>query len=127
RWHPLSAAFLHHAPEPGYEKSGNLFLRAEEAFSLVAMKNAPPAFAEVRKREPLVHPRPGTVLGRLIRSNTVVHIPDVMLEPAYVEREPMFVTAVELGDFRAELGVPMLNDGALSGPVMICGQEAGPC
>src|SRR5262249_49466420 len=75
---------------------------------------------------PLVHPRPGTVLGRLIRSNTVVHIPDVMLEPAYVEREPMFVTAVELGDFRAELGVPMLKDGDLSGAIIICRQDAGP-
>ena len=38
----------------------------------------------------------------------------------------MFVTAVELGGFRAELAVPMLKEGDLVGAIVIYRQETGP-
>ena len=39
-----------------------------------------------------------------------VHIADVMAEPAYVEGEPIFVAAVDLGGARTILNVPMLKE-----------------
>src|SRR5262245_19631133 len=39
---------------------GTLFLRDGDAFRVVAMHNAPPAYADARKREPLVRPKPDT-------------------------------------------------------------------
>jgi GAF domain-containing protein len=105
-------------------KFASLNLREGESFRAIAMHNMPPAFAEARMRAP-IHPMPGTVLRRLLDSRKIVHIPNVTLEPAYLERNPMFVTAVELGGFQAELGVPMIKEDELIGAVMIYRQEQG--
>jgi signal transduction histidine kinase len=55
----------------------------------------------------------------------MVHIPDITVEPGYIERQPRFVTAVELSGFRAMLAVPMLKDGNLGGVIVIYRQETG--
>jgi two-component system, NtrC family, sensor kinase len=55
----------------------------------------------------------------------MVHIPDITVEPGYIERQPRFVTAVELGGFRAMLAVPMLKEGNLGGVIVIYRQETG--
>src|SRR5262249_12938820 len=106
-------------------KFASLNLREGEAFRAIAMHNMPPALAELRMRAP-IHPRPGTVLRRLLDLKNVVHVPNVTLEPAYLEGEPMFVTAVELGGFQSELGVPMIKEGELIGAVIIYRRERGP-
>src|SRR5262249_53280554 len=54
-----------------------------------------------------------------------VHIPDVTLDQGFIERQPRFVSMVELGGFRASLAVPMLKDGAVVGTIMIYRQETG--
>ena len=43
-------------------------------------------------------PGPRTALGRVAETKQTVHIADVTTEPAYVEGEPIFVAAVNLGD-----------------------------
>src|SRR5262249_35140687 len=80
---------------------------------------------EVRRRDPLIHPTPGSALSRLVTTKNVVHIPDITADQAYIDRNPMFVTAVELGGFRAELAVPMLKEGDLVGAIVIYRQETG--
>ena len=90
------------------------------------MHNVPPAFAEARLRNPLFRPPPGSALRRMAKSKRAVHIPDVTLDQGYLERQPLFVTAVELGGFLAMLSVPMLKDGNLVGAINIYRQEVGP-
>jgi hypothetical protein len=43
---------------------------------------------------------PRTVLGRIVETRQTVHIVDVKTEPAYVDGEPIFVAAVNLGGYR---------------------------
>ena len=45
-------------------------------------------------------PGPRTALGRVAETRQPVHIADVMADPAYVEGEPVFVAAVNLGRLR---------------------------
>jgi GAF domain-containing protein len=106
-------------------KFGNLYLCEGDAFRTIAMHNVPPAFAEARRRDPLVHPEPSSALGRLRSSESVVHIADVTAEQGYAERQPRFVTMVELGGFRSMLAVPMLKERHLVGAIMIYRQETG--
>ena len=122
---PVFETLLENATRLCGAKFGNLYLAEGDAFRTTAMHNVPPAFAEARRREPLVRPTPGGALGRLASSKKVEHLTDVAAEQGYIDRDPMFVTAVELGGFRALLGVPMLRDGELVGAIIIYRQEVG--
>ena len=122
---PVFTAMLESATRLCAAKFGNLYICEGDAFRTVAMHNVLPAFAEVRRRDPLVRPGPGSTLGRLRTSKRIVHIPDVTAEQGYIERQPVFVTAVELGGFRSLLAVPMLKDGIIIGAIIIYRQETG--
>jgi signal transduction histidine kinase len=122
---PVFRTLLENATRLCAAKFGNLYLREGDAFRTIAMHNVPPAFAEVRRRDPLVHPAPESTLSRLVNTKKVVHVPDTTADQAYIERNPMFVTAVELGGFRALLVVPMLKEGELVGAIVIYRQETG--
>src|SRR6266567_3319760 len=92
-------------------------------FHAVALQDAVPAYAEYLRREPW--PR-SPALGRLLETKQAVHIPDVTAEPAYAEREPRRVAAVELGRVRTYLAVPMLKEGELLGAFVIYREEVRP-
>jgi GAF domain-containing protein len=74
----------------------------------------------------LIHPGPGTGIGRMMRSRQVVHVPDATAEPAYRERDPMRVAAADVGGVRTLLDVPMLKEGELIGAIAIYRQEVRP-
>ena len=90
------------------------------------MHNAPPAYAEVRQRDPLVRPPSDGVLGRVSASKDVVHIADVRQAKSYIERNPFTVEAVDLGGGRPVLGVPILKQSALIGVINIYRREVRP-
>src|SRR6516165_1472361 len=123
---PVFQAMLENATRLCQAKFGNLYLCEGDAFRTIAMYNVPPAFAEVRSRNPLIQPAPGAALSRLINTKKVVHVPDTTADPAYIDRRPLFVTAEESGGFRAVLAVPMLKEGELVGAIVIYRQEIGP-
>ena len=97
----------------------------DNAFQAVAVHNAPPVYAEIRKRGP-IRPGPGTGLGRLAETRQVVHIADLKAEPAYAARDPLVVTGVELAGIRTLLAVPMLREGQLVGAIVIYRQDVRP-
>ena len=123
---PVFQAILENATRLCAAKFGNLYLCEGDAFRTTAMYNVPPEFAEVRRRDPLVRPPRGSALLRMAESKRAVNIPDVRLEQGYIDHQPLFVTAVELGGFLAMLSVPMLRDGNLIGAINIYRQEVGP-
>ncbi len=122
---PVFNAMLESATRICEAKFGNLFLYADNALQAVAVHNAPPVYAEIRKRGP-IRPSSGSGLGRLAETRQVVHIADMKSEPAYAARDPFVVTGVEVAGLRTLLAVPMLREGQLVGAFSIFRQEVRP-
>jgi GAF domain-containing protein len=101
---------------------GTLFRFKGDAVEAAAMVGVPPAFSEFWQRGP--H-RPGqqNPLGRVAETRQMVHIVDVLEDPAYIERDPTFLTGVQLGGIRTLLVVPMLKAHELIGALGIYRQE----
>jgi class 3 adenylate cyclase len=105
-------------------KFGTLFLYDGKAFSVVADRNLPPAYAQaVRGRS--FSPETNTVLRILVERKAPVNVRDAAGDTAYAAREPLRVEAVELGGVRSFVGVPMLEKGELIGTVTIYRDEPG--
>jgi signal transduction histidine kinase len=104
---------------------GALFRFADGGVRAAAMLGVPPGFAEFWGRGPF-RPGPQTALGRVMQTQRTVHIADVTVDAGYLDREPLFVAAVELGGFRTILNVPMLKDDELIGVFAIYRQEVRP-
>src|SRR5262249_34133043 len=104
---------------------GMLFRADEGLVSAAAMVGVPPQFAEFWRCGPR-RPGPRSALGRIVETKQTVHITDVKTEMAYVEGEPVYVAAVNLGGFRTLLAVPMLKENELVGTIAIYRQEVRP-
>jgi signal transduction histidine kinase len=123
---PVFNAILENAVRICEAKFAAMHLCEGDAFRLVAMHNAPPAWAEYRRREPVRRPHQDSALGQIALTKQVAHIADITTQRAYAERVPFVVASVELAGFRAVLGVPMLKENELVGAINIYRQEAGP-
>jgi GAF domain-containing protein len=122
---PVFHAMLENATRVCGSNFGTLYLREGEAFRAVSMHGATPDYLRSRLGQ-LVHPGPGTGLGRAVRTKQAVHIADVTAEPAYLERDPMRVAAADLGGVRTMLNVPMLKEGEVVGGIAIYRTEIRP-
>src|SRR5450759_5105040 len=122
---PVFEAMLANAVRICEANFGVLFRFNGDASEAAAMFGVPPAFSEFWQRGPQ---RPGrlTALGRVLETRQMVHIVDVMADPAYIGGEPVFVAAVQLGGFRTLLAVPMLKERELIGAFAIYRQEVRP-
>ena len=123
---PVFEAMLANAVRICEAKFGILWLREGDAYRLGALHDAPPAFAEARWREPVVHPGPRTILARIELTKQAVHVADLRADPAYLERDPLGVAAVEIGGIRTFLAVPMFKESELVGAIVIYRQEVRP-
>ena len=119
---PVFQAMLENAVRICDASFGMLFRAKDGLVSAAAMVGVPPQFAEFWRRGPQ-RPGPRTALRRVVEEKQTVHIADVRTEAAYVEGEPVFVAAVNLGGFRTILTVPMLKDNELIGAFGIYRQE----
>ena len=117
---PVFQAMLANATRLCEAKFGVLWLHEGGAFRAVALHNAPPAFEDERRRVPVIQPLPEHNLGRLARTKSVVHIPDILAD------EHAAPTLAKLTGARALLTVPMLKDELLIGAIVIYRQEVRP-
>jgi GAF domain-containing protein len=123
---PVFATMLEKAVRICDATFGNIYRWDGEALHLLAAHNTPPAFAEARKRSPR-HIGSNTPADRMVATKTVVHVTDLAAERAYIEeRDPITVTAVELGGVRTSLWVPMLKENELIGSFALARQEIRP-
>ena len=122
---PVFQAMLKNAVQICGATFGMMFRYDDASWRAAAMFGVPPAFAEFWHRGPQ-RPSARTALGRIAQTRQTVHIADVTKEPAYIEGEPIFVAAVNLGKFRTILNVPMLKDSELIGALAIYHKEVTP-
>jgi GAF domain-containing protein len=125
---PVFEALLANAVRLCEAKFGLLLLyEGNWRFRVVAMSNAPPAFAELRQREPIFEVTPETALGRAVTTKEIVHIADYAEEAIYKDqRHPAAIALSDLGGARTFLVVPMLNDQAIVGVIAIYRQQVRP-
>jgi GAF domain-containing protein len=123
---PVFDSMLANATRLCEARFGTLQLRENGAFRVAAMHNPPSAYAEARRRNPLVNPSPQNALGRAIATKRVVHIADYSQEDAYKQGDPAAVSIVELAGARTFIIVPMLKEGELIGNLLFYRQEVRP-
>ena len=79
---PVFNAMLENATRICEAKFGVLQLCEDRGFRMVAMHNAPPAYAEARRREPVdPHPSPSAPPARVAATKRLLHIADMAEEP----------------------------------------------
>ena len=89
---------------------GILALQDGGEFRVAAMHNAPPAFAELRRRDPVVRTGPLSAIARVAATGQLLHISDLAEDVSYKERDPASVVMVETAGARTLLVVPMLKE-----------------
>jgi signal transduction histidine kinase len=122
---PVFQAMLENATRVCDAKFGNMFLFEGGAFRTVALHNAPPAFAEARRRSPVLRPLPGTGLGRVVATKQTVQVTDAQAEPVY-HTDPDRAAFLKLAGARTFTTVPMLKENELVGAIAIYRQEVRP-
>ena len=85
---PVFAAMLEKAVRICDARFGNIYRWDGEVLHLVTTHNAPPAYAEERRRVPHYHPSPKIGVGRMVATKKAVHVVDAAIEPAYIESAP---------------------------------------
>ena len=120
---PVFQAMLENAVRICDAKFGNLWLREGDNFRIGATHGAPPAYVELRLREPVIRP---SIFSRLIATKQPLHIADLKTDQDYIERKPGPVGMVDKAGARTVLNVPMLKENELIGIVAIYRQEVRP-
>src|SRR5207344_462268 len=112
---PVFGVVLENAVRFCGAKFGNLWLREGDSFRMGAMHGAPPAYAELHRREPLTRAVPGTALARAAATRKAVQITDVRKEKGYSGSGPLHVGPIKLAGARTVFAVPMVKDDDLIG------------
>jgi GAF domain-containing protein len=120
---PVFQSMLANAVRICEAKFGTM-LRAEEGgYRVVAMHGPPPAYAAERRRNPVLRVGPTNPLARVAASKQLLHITDIRLDQAYLDRDPAFVVLADGAGARTLLMVPMLKENKLIGAIAIYRQE----
>jgi signal transduction histidine kinase len=124
---PVFNSMLPNAMRVCEAKFGFMHRYDGNTWKITAAHGAAPAYVEyARQHLYLMQPGPETVLARIARTKQVVHVADLAASPGYALRNPLVVTAVEVGGVRTMLGVPMLKEDELVGAVLLYRQEVRP-
>ena len=115
---PVFEAMLANATRLCDAKFGTLSLYDGDAFRDVALHNVPPAYTDIRLREPF-RPHPKAGLAHVARTKQISHTDDLRTQPPYLERDQAVVAIADLAGARTIINVPMLKAGGLIGTISI--------
>jgi two-component system, NtrC family, sensor kinase len=124
---PVFNAILTNATRLCAAKFGNLWLCKNGGFQLAATHGIrPPAYEEQFRIGNVFHAGPKLPIARATNTRQTIHISDLRQDPAYFDGEPIARAAVELGQIRTLLAVPMLKEEEVIGTIFIFRQEVLP-
>jgi GAF domain-containing protein len=104
---------------------GTLYRFENDAFSVSALRNAPPEFAAFQQGRQL-RPSPASTLGRAAKNRQPTHVVDIGAESGYLQGDPYVVEATKRSGARTILAVPMLKESELVGAIAIYRTEVRP-
>jgi GAF domain-containing protein len=126
---PVFEALLNKAVRICEAKFGILTLyEGNSVFRTIAMHNLAPAYAQraaERRDGHGTYAHPLSALGRVVATKRFVQ-GDARKSPAYKDRDPVIVDAVEVGGTRTTVTVPMLKEDTLIGAIVIYRQQVRP-
>jgi len=121
---PVFETMLAKAVELCEASFGAMWLVEGEGYRNVAMHgDLPPAYVERWRSGTLHLPKADIPMVRAIRSRETVHTPDMRKEKAYLDGDPLAVTAADIGGIRTLVTVPMLKEGEAVGVITIYRRE----
>src|SRR5262245_17223923 len=123
---PVFEAILTNAVALCEASFGNLLLYEGDVFRRVALYNAPRAWDELSRRDPVIRTSPKSPLLRMLATKRLVHITDLRTEQAYIEGETALVGLADLAGARTVINVPMLKENELIGAIASYRQEVRP-
>src|SRR5262249_28687324 len=97
-----------------------------DAVHTVALRNVPSAFAAFLTQAPLRLGPGESLLGKCIYEQRTIHVSDRAAEESYRRRGHLAVAAVDFGEIRALLHVPLVKDHRSLGAFTIYRREARP-
>jgi transcriptional regulator with GAF, ATPase, and Fis domain len=107
---PVFDAILANAMRICGDQCGSLLLFDGSEMRVVALHNAPPEFAEMRRKNPVI-PLEKSILLPLVRTKRLSHVADI------AAKEPYASSPIAKFGMRTALGVPMIKDGELIGAI----------
>ena len=116
---PVFEAMLANAVRICNAKFGNLLLFDGHDMRMAAMHNAPHAYEEARRGDPVVPMN--SIIGPLVTTKKVVHIDDLAADERYANS-----MLAKVAGARTALAVPMLRDNGLVGAIAIYHQDVHP-
>jgi len=124
---PVFRSILENATRLCKAKFGTLWLLEDDGFRPVSMHQLPKALSERRRGSIFRAPHPISPMGRLIRTKTLVHIRDLIQDPAYAEGvDQPLIDLVDLGGGRTMLALPVLKDDAVAGAIVLYRDKVQP-
>ena len=121
---PVLKTILANATRLCQANFGVLLLYEGTEFRVAAAHNPPPAFVELRRRQPQV--RSSGVLSRLVATKQLQHVSDCTEDASYKQGDVDFVQFVDLCGARTVLQTPMLKGDELIGAINVYRQEVRP-
>jgi GAF domain-containing protein len=122
---PVFEAMLDKAMHLCEAKFGAIGTFDGERIKHAVFRGVPAAYSDYAMNHPLSD-APETVIGRIRRGETIVHIQDLMAEAAYRDGHPDRLALVELGGARTGLGVALRKDNTVLGMMSFYRQEVRP-
>src|SRR6516165_8193362 len=124
---PVFKTMLAKAVELCEASFGAMWLVDGEGYRTAAMHgDLPQAYLKQWRSGTLHLPRTDIPLARATRSRKTVHTPDMRNEPAYLDGDPLAVSAADIGGIRTLVTVPMHKDNEAVGAITIYRREVRP-
>ena len=91
---------------------GGLFIREGDLFRNVRIYAPSAAYSTLQKRSTgfAVRANPDLPIVRMLENQALLHIADLRMDQAYIERNPRIVPLVEAAGARTFLAVPMIKE-----------------
>src|SRR5262249_45312606 len=123
---PVFRAMLANATRLCEASYGTLWLCEGDVIRAVARHGALPAAYAERQRGAMFRLDAEVPLTHAVKTRQPVHVADMRAEQAYLDGDPILVTAVELGGVRTLVHVPMLKQNDVVGVITIYRREVRP-